>query len=185
MTQQSSPWPAARAATPAWGAALALLLLAGCETVGGDPGATNTRTGAWWICPPTKNAAGAEHGKPCKIGSDCAYGHCVAGSFLAGYDGAIRFCTKNNACDSVGSSETAPCSVDDAGGLAFTPAFEKSKSGGNARRISAEPAKVCALSCASDAACEAWNPEMPHCIKSSTTYVSVGAVGACGKDPTR
>ncbi len=185
MTQRSRPNGTVGAAGPIGIVVLAFGALLGCESVGGDAGAANTRTGPWWQCPPVKNAAGAEHGKPCKVGADCAYGHCVAGSFLAGYDAAIRICTKNNACDGVGSSETAPCSVDDAGGLAFTPAFEKSKSGGNTLRTGAEPAKFCTLSCASDAACEAWNPEMPHCIKSSTTYVSVGAVGACGKDPTR
>ncbi len=163
---------------------LAGVALVGCQTVTSG-GTANTRTGPWWQCPPVKNATGLEHGKPCDTAADCAYGHCVAGSFLVGYDPAVRFCTKNNACSTTGSDATTPCSVDDSLGVTFTAVFEKTRSGGNAARTSAEPVKLCGKSCKADADCSAWNAEMPHCIKNSTMYVSAGAVGVCGKDPTR
>ena len=163
---------------------LAALAFAGCQTIASG-GSTDTRTGPWWQCPPTKNATGLEHGKPCDTAADCAYGHCLAGSFLVGYDPTVRFCTKNNACSTTGSDLTAPCSVDDNQGVTFTAAFEKTRSGGNTARTSAEPVKLCGKSCKNDGDCSAWNAQMPHCIKNSTMYVSAGAVGVCGKDPTR
>lgn len=157
--------------------------LSGCETVTGSGGTTNTRTGAWWVCPPVKTDGLALHGKPCDSNADCAYGHCIAGSFLVGYDASIKICTKNNACVGGESNTTAPCSYDNGGGVTFVSAFEKSKSGGNLQRTSAEPAKICAKSCASDADCSSWNAQTPDCIKNSTDLVSIGTQGVCGVNP--
>lgn len=176
-----------RGRLPLSAAAVLFAVTAACATdsAGGLGGESSTRTGPWWQCPPTKGAAAGQHGQACISGADCAYGHCIFGAFLAGYDSSVGFCTKNSACDAPGSNVTAPCSVDDGGGIAFTSVFEKSKSGGNTARITAEPLKLCARTCTNDAACQAWNAAMPHCIKNSTAYVSAGAVGSCGKDPFR
>ncbi|HAN30391.1 MAG TPA: hypothetical protein DCQ06_02225 [Myxococcales bacterium] len=123
-----------------------------------------------------KAANGLEHGQKCTQDSDCMYGHCFDGGFLTAYTSGIKFCTKNNNC---GSGDSVPCSVD--GG--FASAFEKSISGGNTARTSAEPFKVCAKICKSNSDCEQWNPELPDCIKNSTDYVSVGTQGVCGVNP--
>ncbi len=157
-------------------------LCGGCETAGVG-GEVDTRTGPWWVCPPVKNDALLAHGKPCTNGTECAYGHCAVGSFLVGYDPAIKICVKNNACTGEGSSVTAPCSFDDTTPGEFVSAFERSKSGGNLARTGAEPTKICARSCSSDANCVAWNPETPDCMTSSTDYVSHGTKGVCGKNP--
>ncbi len=157
---------------------LAALALFGCSSdgLGGD---TNTRTGKWWQCPPVKGA-GLEHGKKCTTDADCMYGHCFVGGFLTGYNDAIKFCTKNNNCTGGDSNVTASCSSDGA----FAPAFEKTASGGNPKRTSPEPYKVCGRTCTSDAECQAWNAEMPDCIKNSTDYVSLGK-GVCGLNPLK
>ena len=130
------------------------------------------------------NPGGLPHGKKCAQDSDCLYSRCVKGGFLTSYDDTISYCTKNNACAGGASQETAPCGVDNGtpAGATFYVAFEKSKSGGNPKRTSASPYKVCAYQCKSDADCAAWNPEMPDCIKASTDYISVGVNGVCGKN---
>jgi hypothetical protein len=174
-----APAPAARALALALAAALGA---SACATDGPDAG--STRTGPWWSCPPVKGP-GAEHGRACASAADCAYGHCVAGSFLVGYDPSVSICTKNNACTGPGSFESAPCSADDGDGVTYVSAFEKTKSGGNPQRTSAEPAKICARSCTSDATCAAWNPQTPHCITASTALISIGTQGVCGLDPAR
>ncbi len=158
-------------------AALSLLLLTlpGCSSSALGGGDTNTRTGPWWVCPPVKGS-GLEHGKKCAQDSDCMYGHCFDSGFLAGYVSGIKFCTKNNNCT---GGDAAVCSTDGA----FASAFEKSTSGGNGKRTSPEPYKVCAKTCSSDSDCAAWNIEMPDCIKNSTDYVSVGTTGVCGVNP--
>ncbi|MCO4761135.1 MAG: hypothetical protein KC502_06495 [Myxococcales bacterium] len=149
----------------------------GCST-DSSSSAANTRTGPWWVCPPVKGP-GLEHGRKCATNADCMYGHCFDSGFLAGYVPGIKFCTKNNGCTGGDSSSSAACSTDGA----FASAFEKSTSGGNAKRTSPEPYKVCAKTCASDAECANWNIEMPDCIKSSTDYVSMGTKGVCGVNP--
>lgn len=141
----------------------------------------------WWACPPIKGT-GKEHGKACTDKAECMYGQCVKGGFLTGYDDSISYCSKNNACTGGGSFTTAPCDYDDdksAGGVTYKSLFEKSNSSGNDKRTSFEPFKLCGRTCKNDGECAAWNAQMPHCIKSSTKYVSIGTQGICGKDPTR
>ncbi len=159
---------------------------------GGEPDDVVKDTGLgsndpWWACPPIKGT-GNEHGKACTDKSECMYGQCVKGGFLTGYDDAISYCTKNNACTGGGSFTTAPCDYDDdkaLGGVTYKSVFEKSNSSGNDKRTSAEPFKLCGRTCQADSECASWNAQMPHCIKSSTKYVSIGTQGICGKDPTR
>lgn len=168
---------------------------AGTDTAGGGDGTAGTDgtgggdttpTDPWLICPPVKGT-GLLHGQKCSSHAECMYGYCMKGGFLTGYDDAISYCTKNNACTGSGSFTTAPCDYDDdaSKSVTFKSAFEKSKSGGNDKRTSSSPFKVCAKTCKSDGECATWNAEMPHCIINSTKYVSVGAQGICGFDPTR
>lgn len=127
-------------------------------------------------CPPVlKDKALGQHGKTCTQDSDCMYGLCQKGGFLAGYDAKLGYCTKDCAC----SDATAQCSSDNAGGKEFICGFELSKSGGNPK-AGAAPEKRCSLHCKTDANCAAWNSTMPHCI-GSTQYVS--SAGVCGYDP--
>lgn len=156
------------------------------DASGGDSADDATPTDPWLKCPPVKGT-GLEHGKKCATHEECMYGYCMKGGFLTGYDDTISYCTKNNACTGSGSFTTAPCDYDDdaSKSLTFKSAFEKSKSGGNDKRTSSTPFKVCARTCKADSECEAWNAEMPHCIINSTKYVSVGTQGVCGHDPLR
>lgn len=131
-------------------------------------------------CPQTKGATGAHSGQKCEKHEDCMYGFCFAGGFLAAYDSSIKFCARNVFCSGGGN-----CSDENDGSNAFTTAFEKSKSGGNPKRTSASPYKICTRTCKSDSECAAWNPQLPHCLKTSTSYVSIGAQGACAKDPDK
>ncbi len=141
----------------------------------------------WWSCPPVKKASGAEHGKACTSHADCLYGNCVKGGHLAGYDDSISYCSKNNACTGGTSSLTTPCGTDDGApnGVTYKSVFEKSKSGGNTKRTSAAPVKVCGRVCKSSAECASWNPKMPDCMTSSTDYVSLGTQGVCGYNPLK
>ena len=152
--------------------------LTGCETTPTSGAGGSTRTGLWWQCPPIKATTGLENGKTCVAHTDCMYGYCFTGGFLTGYNNAIKFCTKNNNCTGGDSPTSAACATDSE----FSSAFEKSTSSGNTARTSPEPYKVCGRNCSSDAVCAAWNPEMPHCIKNSTDYVSLGTA-VCGVNP--
>ncbi|MCO4761423.1 MAG: hypothetical protein KC502_07955 [Myxococcales bacterium] len=159
-------------------------------TTGTDTGGGTTDAGGptdpWAQCPPVKGK-GLEHGKKCSKHSDCLYGYCMKGGHLTGYDDSISYCTKNNGCTGGGSAQTAPCAPDDGApsGVTYKSAFEKSKSGGNDKRTSKSPYKVCARVCKTDSECASWNSEMPDCILSSTKYVSAGTQGVCGKNPLK
>lgn len=154
----------------------------GADGADGDAGSTDP----WWQCPPVKGT-GKEHGKACTDHSECMYGFCMKGGFLAGYDGSKSFCTKNNACTGGASFTTAPCDYDDdpSKSIVYKATFETSKSNKNDKRTSAQPIKLCARSCKSDSECAAWNPDLPHCLKGSTKYVSIGTQPVCVFDPTR
>lgn len=131
-------------------------------------------------CPTIPKEVGVgKIGETCTKGSDCAYGQCVFGAPVAGYDTAIGFCTRVCGCP-------AECGKDNAGSVGFGCAKEMTISGGNPKRAgSAEPSKFCTRECKTDADCQKWNPALPDCIKSSTKYVSVSPNGACGKNPLK
>ncbi|HAN31373.1 MAG TPA: hypothetical protein DCQ06_07230 [Myxococcales bacterium] len=150
---------------------------AGADAGGGSVGPQ------WDTCPPKVSPGGLAHGKKCSQDSDCLYSRCVTGGFLTSYDNSISYCTKNNACTGGRSKDTAPCDVDadSPQGVFYGSAFEKSTSGGNTKRTSVSPVKVCARKCKNDAECAQWNAEMPDCILNSTDYVSTGS-GVCGKN---
>jgi len=137
----------------------------------------------WCDCPPEKkNPAGLEHGKKCDKHDDCLYGYCMTGGHLTGYDDGVKFCTKNNACGSGG--DATQCEADGK----FKSGFEKTKESGNDKfsgKKCGKVVKVCAKQCKSDGDCKAWNPELPHCIKTSTKYVSMGVIGICVRNPLK
>lgn len=169
-------------------AATCLLLASGCASDNNGLNGNDTRNTPWWNCPPAvSNAQGLLHGKKCATGADCMYGQCIFGSFIVGYDTAKGICTKNSNCAAKegGNGDTVPCAVDNTSADAFYTTIEKTKSGGNPKRTNPEPHKICTLGCKDDKTCASWNPDTPHCIKSSTDYVSVGTHGACGFDPFR
>lgn len=162
-----------------------MLVSVGCST-DGPLGETDTRNTPWWNCPPVvANTNGLLHGKKCTTGSECMYGQCIFGSFIVGYDLTKGICTKNSNCASKdgGNGATVACAVDNTSTDFFYTTIEKTSSGGNDKRTNPEPHKICTVGCKSDGDCVSYNPETPHCIKSSTKYVSVGTHGACGIDP--
>jgi len=140
----------------------------------------------WSTCPPVKGK-GLAHGKACTKHEECLYGYCMKGGHLAGYDNSISYCTKNNGCTGGASVQTAPCGSDDGSpaGVTYKSAFEKSKSSGNPKRTSSAPIKVCGRVCKSNSECASWNGKMPHCIKNSTKYISLGTQGVCGNNPLK
>ncbi len=160
-------------------------------TGGGTDGGAGSDGGAkdagpsdpWWTCPPVKGT-GLDHGKKCTKHEECLYGYCMKGGHLTGYDDSISYCTKNNGCT---GGDAATCAYDDnsPSGVTYKSAFEKSKSGGNTKRTSDQPVKVCARACKSDSECKQWNADLPDCIKNSTKYVSIGTQGVCGKNPLK
>lgn len=164
--------------------AAALCLTSGCSS--DDPFTnTDTRTTPWWSCPPVvSNATGLDHGKKCASSAECKYGQCVFGSFIVGYDATKGLCTKNSNCAAKvdGNGATVPCAVDNTATAVYYTTIEKTVGGGNTDRTNPEPHKICTVGCKSDKECVAWNPDTPHCIKTSTKHVSVGTSGACGFD---
>ena len=141
---------------------------------------------AWWDCPPEKkNPGGKLHGQKCEKDADCLYGRCFVGGPLTGYNSKVKFCTKNNGC---GSGNLTSCNTENDIGKnqLFYSAFEKSKSGGNDKRDPKKDVhKMCAYGCKSDSDCAKWNPDLPHCLKTSNKYISFGTNKICGVDPDK
>ncbi len=163
-------------------------LATGCSTDALNPQA-DPYVGAWWECPPVKsNPTGLEHGKACTTDAECMYGKCMKGTFVTGYDASKGgICTKNSGCakKSGGNGDTVSCATDNSSKMSYYTSFEKSKTYPNPKRTSSDPYSFCLPKCTSDKECVAWNPNTPHCIKSSTTYISVNSRNACGFDPFR
>jgi hypothetical protein len=136
----------------------------------------------WWDCPPEKlHPTGALHGKKCDKNADCLYGRCVVGSPLAAYDSTIKFCTKNNGC---GTGNLVSCNTENGNGHIFYSVFERSVSGGNPKRDPKKDVhKFCAKNCKSNTDCVKWNPELPHCMKTTNKFISFGTNAVCGVDP--
>jgi len=161
------------------------------DAAGGADTATDAsdaggKTGPWWVCPPeVSNDKGLLHGKKCTADGDCKYGRCMFGTAVVGYDATKGICTKNNNCAAVKSGPTVACGVDNTATDTFDSVFEKTKSSGNDKRTGSEVMKMCGRTCKSDGECAAWNPDTPHCAKTSTKYVSFGTHNMCIFDPTK
>ncbi len=131
-------------------------------------------------CPKIPQEVGAgKIGEACTQSSDCAYGQCVFGAPVAGYDTAIGFCTRVCGCPTA-------CGSDNSGSVGYGCSKETSKNYPNPKRDGSNPpSQYCTRECKSDSDCQKWNPALPDCIKASTKYVGVSPNGACGKNPLK